>query len=98
MSLGNIQVSAANLDQFRNEIKKISGVLITECSARKAQNDLACSIKTDADMGPNAFSLNSNKLYDFIPSNIDISSLMRLSKSTNGKELIKSLASSLPLK
>lgn len=96
--LGNIQVPSKNLDQFRKEVAKISGVLITECGSRKAQNDLACSIKSDSPIGKNVLSLNSKEVFDFIPSNIVTSNLMKLTDSNDGKELIKHLAKSLPLK
>jgi len=43
--IGVINIPAANLDRFKEELAKISGKLITECGSRKEQFNLACSIQ-----------------------------------------------------
>ncbi len=91
-------VDAKNLDIFRNRLNQESGKLITECSSRNEQRDLACSIKSNKTF-PWIVDVNSTDLFDFLPKSIDLGKITQLlidKEKTAPEEFWKFIASFVP--
>lgn len=99
--LTDIEIPTANLDKFKDGITKISGVLITECGARKNELELSCNISGVRWFDKVAFKLNDSWYRFFFDTHhVDMTQLYNL--TANSKEwpnpyyILKELISSLP--
>lgn len=99
-----IDIPTANLDEFRNKITQISGVIITECSARNNEHALACDIRGVRWFETSAFALNDSWMRFFSNKHkIDMEPIYTLTMKRNEdpnayyilKTLINSASSSI---
>ena len=89
------RVETRNLDLFKAELARIAPALITECSSRQMQHDLACSISANDD--PHLVTLNSKEWWDFRPSRVDTTRIMSMFFTDSKKDPVQSMASLISL-
>ena len=85
------RVETRNLDAFKAELARIAPALITECSSRQMQHELACSISVNDD--PNLVMLNSKEWWDFRPSRVDTTRIMSMMEIGDSNNQVKNIAS-----